>query len=57
MQKIYKNTRGLKLEVIFVDDNSNDGSDKIFKPLKKNLEIYFKLEIGQFWLVIAKSRT
>ena len=36
-KKIYKNTRGLKLEVIFVDDNSNDGSDKIFKCLKKKI--------------------
>ena len=33
--KIYKNTKGLKLEIIFVDDNSQDGSDKILKLLKK----------------------
>ena len=33
--KIYKNTKGLKLEIIFVDDNSDDGSDKVLKFLEK----------------------
>jgi len=33
--KIYKNTKGLKLEIIFVDDNSDDGSDKVLKFLQK----------------------
>ena len=33
--KIYKNTKGLKIEVIFIDDNSNDGSYKILKSLNK----------------------
>ena len=33
--QIYKNTKNLKIEVIFVDDNSRDGSDKILKKLKQ----------------------
>ena len=39
-KKIYKNTKGLKLEVIFVDDNSNDGSEENLQVIKKkNLRI------------------
>ena len=34
-KQIYKNTKNLKKEVIFVDDNSKDGSDQILKQLKK----------------------
>ena len=33
--KIYKNTKGLKIEIIFVDDNSNDGSYEILKSLSQ----------------------
>ncbi len=33
--KIYRNTKGLKFEIIFIDDNSEDGSHKILKLLKK----------------------
>jgi len=43
--KIYQNTKGIKLEVIFVDDNSNDGSFKALKFLKtkhKNFRFFIR---------------
>ena len=32
---IVKNLKFTKFEIIFIDDNSNDGSDKILKRLSK----------------------
>ena len=43
--KIYRNTKGLKFEIIFIDDNSEDGSHKILKMLKKkykNFKFYIR---------------
>ncbi len=34
-EQIYKNTKNLKIEVIFIDDDSKDGSYKILKLLKR----------------------
>ena len=35
--KIIKNLKKFKFEIIFVDDNSSDGSIKLLIELKKNL--------------------
>ena len=34
-KKIYKFTKGIKIEVIFIDDNSEDNSHKTLRSLKK----------------------
>ena len=36
--KIYKELKNMKFELIIVDDNSNDGTSKILKNLKKNFK-------------------
>ena len=34
-KKIFRNNKGMKFEIIFVDDNSSDGSLLTLKNLKK----------------------
>ena len=44
-KKIYKFTKGIKFEVIFIDDNSEDNSYKTLKLLKKryrNLKYFIR---------------
>ena len=44
-KNIFKNTKGIKFEIIFVDDNSNDGSFQTLENLKnkhKNLRYYVR---------------
>ena len=38
--KIYKELKNIKFELIIVDDNSNDGTSKILKKIKKKNFIY-----------------
>ena len=38
-KKIFRNNKGMKFEIIFVDDNSSDGSLLTLKNLKKNIKI------------------
>ena len=41
--KIYNNLKTIKhkkIQIILVDDNSNDNIDEVFSKLKKNLNLY-----------------
>ena len=46
MYRLNKNLKSMKLkyEVIFIDDNSQDGSFELFKKIKKNMKFYIRKE-------------
>ena len=43
INKITKYTKNFTYEIIVVDDNSNDGSENIFKKIKTNKKNFFFL--------------
>ena len=62
MYRLNKNLKSVKLkyEVIFIDDNSQDGSFELFKKIKKNMKFYIRKEnlkiyLNLFYMALKKQ--